>query len=107
MKYNEWKYGLEEKQCAKDANHYQMAKFKVYAPDESDLHEITLTYIKTMDHNGAWDFEVVHMDKESTNIITFKWNGGVRLLDAMSKMPKFGCEYKKQFLLDVSRDFDF
>ncbi|MBQ8967927.1 hypothetical protein [Ruminococcus sp.] len=107
MKYDEYKCLIEEKQIAKEPDNYHVAKLKVYAPDESDLHEITLTFIKTMDHNGAWDFDLVHIDDENTNVITFKWNGGVRLLDALSKLPKFGCEHKKQLLLDAGREFDF
>ena len=98
MKYNEWKYGLEEKQCAKDVNHYQQGKLKIYAPDDSDLHEIMLNCVRTMDHNGGWDFELKHLDDEKAVIIYFKWNGGVRLADALGRQPKFSCEHRKQLL---------
>ena len=80
-----------DKAHAKDPNNYRRARIKIYAPDESNLHEITLTCIKTLDHNGAWDFETEHIDKDSMNIVTFKYNGTITALDAISKL-NFHCE---------------
>lgn len=67
------------------------ARIIIYAPEESDLHEITLTYIKTLDHNGSWDFEIEHVDKDK-NIVNFKYNGTITALDAYSKLH-FHCEH--------------
>ncbi|MDE6742476.1 MAG: hypothetical protein K2J95_01195 [Lachnospiraceae bacterium] len=83
---------IEEKRHAKDPNHFRYARLKIYAPEESDLHEITLTYIKKLDNNGAWDFDVQHIDNENLNIVTFKWNGGVCALDAIAELH-FHCEH--------------
>ncbi len=82
----------EEKRHAKDTNNFQYARLKIYAPEESDLHEITLTYIKKLYNNGAWDFDVQHIDDEKLNIVTFKWNGGVITVDAMAELH-FRCEH--------------
>ncbi|MDE6658354.1 MAG: hypothetical protein K2J88_07225 [Oscillospiraceae bacterium] len=81
-----------EKAHAKNPNDYRCARIKIYAPDESDLHEITLTYMKTLDHNGAWDFEIEHIDKDNMNIVSFKYNGTITALDAISKLH-FHCEH--------------
>jgi|GEM_PF-1648118 hypothetical protein len=96
-----------EKQHSKDPNRYRYAKLKIYAPNEGDLHEITLTCIKTLDHNGAWDIDTEHIDSENANIIVFKWNGGILLLDAFEKQPRFSCEHRMSLVLDTDRDFDF
>ena len=77
---------------AKDPNDYKCARIIIYAPDESNLHEITLTYIKTLDHNGSWDFEIEHINKENINIVTFKYNGTITALNAFSKLH-FHCEH--------------
>ena len=81
-----------EKAHAKNPNDYWCARIKIYAPNESDLHEMTLTYIKTLDHNGAWDFKIEHIDKDKINIVTFKYNGTITALDAFSKVH-FHCEH--------------
>lgn len=81
-----------EKAHAKNPNDYRCARIKIYAPDESDLHEITLTYIKTLDNNGAWDFEIEHIDRDNMNIVAFKYNGTITALDAISKLH-FHCEH--------------
>lgn len=93
-----------EMQHAKDPDNFSCAKLKITAPDESDLYEITLTCIKTLDHNGAWDFQVEHSD--NANIIVFKYNGGVIVSDALSKQPKFSCEHKIQLQYYLGREFD-
>lgn len=80
-----------DKAHAKNPNHYWRARIIIYAPEESDLHEITLTYIKTLDHNGSWDFEIEHVDKDK-NIVNFKYNGTMTALDAYSKLH-FHCEH--------------
>ncbi|WP_295153441.1 hypothetical protein [uncultured Ruminococcus sp.] len=107
LRIKELRDSILEKQHAKDLNRFYYAKLKVYAPDESDLHEITLTCIKTLDHNGAWDIETEHIERENANIILFKWNGGVLLLDAFEKQPRFSCEHRMSLVLDADRDFDF
>ncbi|MCM1506586.1 MAG: hypothetical protein NC177_05555 [Ruminococcus flavefaciens] len=56
------------------------------------MHEITLTYIKKLYNNGAWDFAVQHIDDKNLNIITFKWNGEVCAVDAIAELH-FHCEY--------------
>ena len=38
VSYAEW----EEKRHTKDPNHFQYARLKIYAPEESDLHKIIL-----------------------------------------------------------------
>ena len=40
----------------KNPNDYQYARIVICAPDPGNLHEITLTHIKTLNYNGAWDF---------------------------------------------------
>lgn len=81
-----------DKARAKNPNDYEFARIIIYAPDESDLHEITLTYIKTLNNNGAWDFEIEHIDNDCRNIVTFKFNGTITALDAISKLH-FHCEH--------------
>ncbi|MGN0598434.1 MAG: hypothetical protein ACI4JK_00955 [Oscillospiraceae bacterium] len=81
-----------DKAHAKNPNDYESARIIIYAPDESNLHEITLTCIKTLNYNGAWDFAVEHIDKENLNIITFKYNGTITAADAISKL-NFHCKY--------------
>ena len=76
---------------AKNPDKYSLAKIIIKAPDESDLHEITLTCAKTLDRNGAWDFELERHNKE-TNIISFKYNGTITTLNAVSDLY-FHCEY--------------
>ena len=82
----------EDKAHAKDPYNYQYARLKIYAPIDSDLHEITMTYIKKLDNNGAWDFEIEYIDNDSKNIVTFKYNGTITALDAVSKLY-FNCEH--------------
>lgn len=77
---------------AKNPNDYKYARIKIYAPDESNLHEMTLTYIDTLNYNGAWDFEVEHIENEHINIVTFKYNGTITALNAFSKLH-FGYEH--------------
>ena len=83
---------IQDKRHEKNPNDYRCARIKIYTPEESDLHEMTLTYIKTLDHNGAWDFEIEHVKQENMNIVTFKYNGGIIALDAISKLH-FHCEH--------------
>lgn len=45
----QWK----EKCHNKDPNHFRYAGLQIYAPIESDLYEIILTYIKKLHNNGA------------------------------------------------------
>lgn len=81
-----------DKAHAKNPDDYCCARIKLYAPDESDLHEITLTYLKTLDHNGSWDFEIEHLNQDHMNIVTFKYNGTITPLTAISKLH-FHCEH--------------
>ncbi|MDE7193776.1 MAG: hypothetical protein K2O14_07370, partial [Oscillospiraceae bacterium] len=53
---------------------------------------ITLTYIKVLSGHGAWDFEMKSPDSK-TNVVIFQYNGGIAAADAISKLPRFGCEY--------------
>lgn len=81
-----------DKAHVKNPNDYKYARIIIYAHDESDLHEITLTYIKTLNYNGAWDFEIEHIDNDCKNIVTFKYNGTITALNAIQKLH-FHCEY--------------
>lgn len=81
-----------DKAHAKNPNDYKYARIIIYAPDESNLHEIIFTYIKTLNDNGAWDFEIEHIDKEHKNIIIFKYNGTITALNAISELH-FHCEH--------------
>ena len=85
----------EDKAHAKDPNDYRYARLKIYAPIDSDLHEITMTYIKKLDNNGAWDFDIQYIEEEHLNIVTFKWNGGVIAVDAINELH-FPCEHTIQ-----------
>ena len=77
---------LQDKRYAKDPNHYKHGKLKIFAAEKSDLHEITLMYIKTLNYNGAWDFDIDHIENENLNIVTFKYNGTITAADAISKL---------------------
>ena len=81
---------LQEKRYVKDPNHFKYAKLKICAAEKSDLHEITLTCIKTLNDNGAWDFDIEHDDNENQDVITFKYNGTITAADAISKL-RFQC----------------
>lgn len=70
----------------KDPNNFRNARVIVFAPDDSDLNELTLFCIRVLDHNGAWDFKTELIDNENQNIITFKYNGTITALDAVSKI---------------------
>lgn len=83
---------LQEKRHARDSNHFKNAKLKIFAAEKSDLHEITLTCIKTLNNNGAWDFDIEHVDNENKNIVTFKYNGTITAADAISKL-RFQCAH--------------
>lgn len=83
---------LQDKRHAKDPKHFKYAKLRIFAAEKSDLHEITLTYIKTLCNNGAWDFDIKHVDNENLNIVTFKYNGTITAADAISKLH-FKCEH--------------
>lgn len=82
-----------DKAHEKDPAHFQYARLTVTAPDEADLHEITLTCIKKLDSNGAWDFSVQHTAQ--TNVVTFKWNGCIIAPDALGKLH-FHCPHSIQ-----------
>lgn len=75
----------------KTREHY--AKLEITADNSENLHEITLTYIKALSGSGAWDFKVSSPDS-GTNVVIFRFNGGVAAADVISKLPRFGCEYK-------------
>ncbi len=75
-----------DKAHAKNPSDYEYARIIIYAPDESNLHEMTLTYINTLNYNGAWDFEIENIEKEHTNIVTFKYNGTITASNAFSKL---------------------
>ncbi len=48
-----------DKAHAKNPNDYEYARIIIYAPDASNLHEMTLTYINTLnyyDHTAKWEF---------------------------------------------------
>ena len=81
-----------DKAHEKNPSDYKIARIIIYAPDKSNLHEITLTYIKTLNYNGAWDFKIEHIDNEYKNIVTFKYNGTITALDAISDL-NFHCEH--------------
>lgn len=83
---------LQDKRYVKDPNHFEYAKLKIYAAEKSNLHEITLMYIKTLNYNGAWDFDIEHVENENLNIVTFKYNGTITAADAISKLH-FQCEH--------------
>ena len=89
-KWQQFDLEFLEKAHAKDPNDCKFARIIISAPDESDLHEMTLTYIKTLDNNGAWDFEIEHTDNK--NIVNFKYNGTITALNAFSKLY-FHCEH--------------
>ena len=55
LQANTYKYW--DKAHEKDPENYEYAKLIIYAPDEVDLHETTLTYINTLNYNGAWDLQ--------------------------------------------------
>ena len=81
-----------DKAHVKNPDDYKSARIIIYAPDESNLYEITLTCIKTLNYNGAWDFELERIDNDNKNIITFKYNGTITALDAVSELH-FHCEH--------------
>lgn len=81
-----------EKAHAKDPENYRRARIKIYAPYEADLHEITLTCIKVLDSNGAWDFEITRCGKDNMNIVDFKYNGTITAVNAVSKLH-YRCEH--------------
>lgn len=81
-----------DKAHIKNPNDYEIARVIIYAPDESDLHEITLYCIKTLNNNGAWDFEIEHIKNDYKNIVTFKYNGTITALDAVSEL-NFHCDH--------------
>lgn len=83
---------IQDKRHAKDTHNFKYAILKIYAPEKSNLHEITQTCIKTLDHNGAWDFDIQNIDDEKTNIVTFKYNGTIAASDAIQKLH-FHCEH--------------
>ena len=83
---------LQDKRYAKDTNKFKNAKLKIFAVEKPDLHEITMTYINTLNKNGAWDFDIEHIDEENLNIVTFKYNGTITAADAISKLH-FHCEH--------------
>ena len=70
----------------KNSNNFKNARVIVSAPDESDLHELTLFCIRVLDHNGAWNFEIEHIDNTEQKIITFKYNGTINALNAISNI---------------------
>ena len=70
----------------KNPDNCRNARVIVYAPNDSNLHELTLFCIRVLDHNGAWDFKTERIDNENQNIITFKYNGTITALDAVSKI---------------------
>ncbi len=73
----------------KAREHYAWLEITAESPEV--LHEITLTYIKVLSGHGAWDFEMKSPDSK-TNVVIFQYNGGIAA-DAISKLPRFGCEY--------------
>lgn len=75
---------------AEKRQHY--ARLEIYAENPEELHEITLTYIKVLSGNGAWDFKILSPD-DKTNEVIFRYNGGISALDAISKLPRFNCRY--------------
>ena len=77
---------------AKDPNNYKAARVIIYAPDESDLYEITLCCIKTLCNNGSWDFEIEPVKNDHKNIVTFKYNGTITSLNAVSEL-NFHCDH--------------
>lgn len=78
---------------AKNPDNYETARLVIYAPEKSDLHEITLHCIKTLDSNGAWDFEREYIEDKCTNIVYFKYNGTITALNAISEL-NYHCEHK-------------
>ncbi len=80
-----------DKAHEKNPNIYKSARITIYAPEKSDLHEITLFCIKILYENGAWDFETEHID-DFTSIVTFKYNGTITALNAISELH-FHCKY--------------
>ena len=81
-----------DKAHAKNPDNYRNARIFIYAPDESDLHEITLYCIKTLDNNGAWDFDIERIYNDHKNVVTFKYNGTITALNAVSEVH-FHCEH--------------
>ena len=75
-----------DKAHEKDPDNFKNASVTISAPAESDLHELTLFCIRVLDHNGAWDFKIEHIDNAKQNIITFKYNGSITALDAVGKI---------------------
>lgn len=69
------------------------ARLTITASDSEALHEITLTHIKALSGSGAWDFKITSPDG-GINVVIFQFNGGVAAVDAISKLPRFGCEYR-------------
>lgn len=74
----------------KAREHYAWLEITAESPEV--LHEITLTYIKVLSGHGAWDFEIKFHDSKK-NVVIFQYNGGIAAADAISKLPRFGCEY--------------
>lgn len=74
----------------KAREHY--ARLEITADNLEELHEITLTYIKVLSGHGAWDFKISSSGGK-TNIVIFRFNGGVAAVDVISKLPRFGSEY--------------
>ena len=81
-----------DKAHEKDPESYRRARVTVFAPDDSDRHEITRHCVKTLDNNGAWDFVTEYNDCEHKNVITFKYNGTITAADALSELH-FRCEH--------------
>lgn len=81
---------MSDSERAKGREHY--ARLEITADNPEELHEITLTYIKVLSGHGAWDFKISSSDGK-TKVVIFQFNGGVSAVDAISRLPRFGCEY--------------
>ena len=98
MDYEYW-----DKAHEKDPDNYKCARLIIYAPDEDNLHEITDTYINTLNYNGAWDFEIKKDTEQHKNIVLFKYNGKITALNAIQKLH-FHCEHEIKTEWDINKD---
>ncbi len=81
---------IRDRRHEKNPNDFKTASIIISAPDESNLFEITQTYIKTLNDNGAWDFNLSY--SKGRNTIIFKYNGTIAAPDSIGKL-NFNCEY--------------
>lgn len=79
---------------------FRRGKLRIHAEKTDELKGITEIYMKALNEIGAWDLATKSLKESKVRIVSFKYNGTIALMHAISKL-RFPARYTVRTEWDI------